>query len=87
MGLKAWRVGRARFGSPWGLRDVQHIRSKAKEHAGSSEGKQLADEALAEHGSLAQHFKQVCATIMTEPVSIELTWQCRSRADLKARSF
>lgn len=42
------------------LRTIQNIRSKAKGHAGGSEAKQIVSEAIAAHGSLAEHFRHVC---------------------------
>ncbi len=49
-----------------GLKAVQSIRSKVKGHAGSSEGKQLAKEALDNHGSYAEHFKHLCTLVVTD---------------------
>src|SRR5690606_37805798 len=49
-----------------GLRAVQSIRSKVKGHAGSSEGKELAREALATHGSYAEHFRHLCTLVVTD---------------------
>jgi hypothetical protein len=54
-----------------GLRTAQRIRSKVKGHSGSSEAKKLSEDALAKHGSYAEHFKQVCLNIMDELKAIE----------------
>lgn len=54
-----------------GLRTAQAIRSKVKGHAGSSEGAQMADDAISEHGSFADHFKHVCGLISAELEMIE----------------
>ncbi len=43
-----------------GLRTVQLLRSKAKGHAGGSEAQQLAQDALMEHETFANHFQHVC---------------------------
>jgi hypothetical protein len=55
-----------------GLRRVQHIRSKVKGHAGSSEGKALAQDALAKHGTYAEHFKHLCELIVRDLERVEL---------------
>ena len=49
-----------------GLRAVQSIRSKVRGHAGSSKGKELAQEALAKHGSYAEHFRHLCTLVVTD---------------------
>ena len=54
-----------------GLRTVQHIRSKAKGHAAASEAEELAQEALIEHETFANHFKHVCTLVADELESIE----------------
>jgi hypothetical protein len=54
-----------------GLRSVQHIRSKVKGHSGSSEGKALAQEALAKHGTYADHFKCSCQMVADDLRDIE----------------
>jgi hypothetical protein len=54
-----------------GLRRVQHIRSKVKGHAGSSEGKTLAQDALARHGTYGEHFKHICELIVQDLERIE----------------
>jgi hypothetical protein len=54
-----------------GIRAAQLIRSKVKGHAGSSQGKQVAEDALARHGSLAEHFRHVCQLIVAELEIIE----------------
>lgn len=54
-----------------GLRTTQSIRSKAKGHSGSSEGQALADEAIAQHGTFAEHFKSVCSLIVDDLLCID----------------
>ncbi|MHB9072062.1 MAG: hypothetical protein ACYC6G_00915 [Desulfobaccales bacterium] len=54
-----------------GLRTVQLLRSKAKGHAGGREAQQLAQDALMEHGTFANHFKHVCAQVADELEIIE----------------
>jgi hypothetical protein len=54
-----------------GLRTVQLLRSKAKGHAGGSEAQQLAQDALMEHGTFANHFQHVCAQVADELETIE----------------
>jgi len=54
-----------------GLRRVQHIRSKVKGHAGSSEGKFIAQDALAKHGTYGEHFKHICALIVRDLERVE----------------
>lgn len=54
-----------------GLRTVQLLRSKAKGHAGGSEAHQLAQDALAEHETFANHFQHVCSQIANELETIE----------------
>ncbi|WP_062484836.1 hypothetical protein [Candidatus Nitrospira inopinata] len=54
-----------------GLRTVQLLRSKAKGHAGGSEAQQLAQNALMEHETFANHFHHVCAQVADELESIE----------------
>jgi hypothetical protein len=49
-----------------GLRTVQLIRTKAKGHASGQEVEALVREVLAEHESLTNHFKHVCATLALE---------------------
>lgn len=49
-----------------GLRSVQFIRSKVKGHAGSSEGRAIAEEAIAVHGSYAEHFKHLCSLVVSD---------------------
>jgi len=46
-----------------GLRNVQHLRSKAKGHVGGSDADDLAHSALTEHESFANHFKHVCQLV------------------------
>ncbi len=54
-----------------GLRTVQLLRSKAKGHAGGSEAQQLAQDALMEHETFANHFQHVCAQVADELEVIE----------------
>jgi hypothetical protein len=54
-----------------GLRMAHRIRSKVKAHAGTTEGRALADEAMTKHGSYAEHFKFVCQSISDELMLIE----------------
>jgi len=49
-----------------GLRTVQHLRSKVKGHAGGSEAQQLAQNALIEHETFANHFEYVCEQVAEE---------------------
>jgi len=54
-----------------GLRSVQLLRSKAKGHAGGSEARELAQDALMEHETFANHFQHVCAQVADELETIE----------------
>lgn len=54
-----------------GLRIVQRIRSKVKGHSGSSEGKVIAYDAIAKHGTYGEHFKSVCKLIVGNLQRIE----------------
>lgn len=54
-----------------GLRTVHLLRSKAKGHAGGSEAQQLAQDALMEHETFANHFQHVCAQVADELEAIE----------------
>jgi hypothetical protein len=54
-----------------GLRSAQRVRSKVKGHSGSSEGKALAQEAVAQHGSFAKHFDHTCRQIVADLEVIE----------------
>jgi hypothetical protein len=54
-----------------GLRRVQSIRSKVKGHSGSSEGKAIAQDALAKHGTYGEHFKHLCELIVDDLQRIE----------------
>ncbi|MCX5497478.1 hypothetical protein OSH11_22455 [Kaistia dalseonensis] len=56
-----------------GLRTAQHIRSKVKGHAGSTEGLSLARNALAGYGTYADHFKHLCSLIASDLEQIEVT--------------
>ncbi len=54
-----------------GLRTVQLLRSKAKGHAGGSEAQQLAQDALIEHETFANHFEYVCGQVAEELEIVE----------------
>jgi hypothetical protein len=54
-----------------GLRTVQLLRSKAKGHSGGREAQQLAQDALIEHETFANHFQHVCAQVADELVTIK----------------
>jgi hypothetical protein len=54
-----------------GLRTVQYLRSKLKGHVGGSEAKELAQEALTEHETFANHFKHVCALVADDLATVE----------------
>lgn len=54
-----------------GLRTVQLLRSKAKGHAGGREAQQLAQNALMEHETFANHFQHVCAQVTDELEAVE----------------
>lgn len=54
-----------------GLRTIQKIRSKVKGHAGSSEAKQIVNDAISDHGSFRNHFTHVCDMAVTELKAIE----------------
>ncbi len=58
-----------------GLRTVQAIRSKVRGHAGSSEGKELAQAALATHGSYGEHFKHICTLVVTDLESVQAAFE------------
>lgn len=49
-----------------GLRTVQLLRSKAKGHVGGTEGDQLAQDALTEHETFANHFRHVSTQVAGE---------------------
>ncbi|AGY57717.1 hypothetical protein [Gloeobacter kilaueensis] len=54
-----------------GLRTVQNLRSKAKGHASGNEAQELAQEALMEHETFANHFKHVCEKVVIDLQLIE----------------
>lgn len=54
-----------------GLRTVQLLRTKIKGHAGGSEAQQLAQDALMEHETFANHFQHVCTQVAEELETIE----------------
>lgn len=57
-----------------GLRAVQNIRSKAKGHAGGSDAEALAQAALIEHETFANHFRHVCHLVVDELDKIEMAF-------------
>lgn len=54
-----------------GLRTVQHLRSKAKGHAGGNEAEQLAQDALMEHETFGNHFRHICTQVAEDLETIE----------------
>jgi hypothetical protein len=54
-----------------GLRTVQHLRSKAKGHVGGSDSDDLAQSALTDHETFANHFKHVCQLVANDLETIE----------------
>jgi hypothetical protein len=54
-----------------GLRTVQHLRSKAKGHVGGSDSDDLAQSALTDHETFANHFKHVCQLVVNDLEAIE----------------
>lgn len=54
-----------------GLRTVQFLRTKVKGHVGGNEEAQLAQDALMEHETFANHFRHVCAQVVDELEMIE----------------
>jgi len=54
-----------------GLRTVQLLRSKLKGHVGGSDANKLAQDALIEHETFANHFRHVCTQIADELETIE----------------
>jgi hypothetical protein len=54
-----------------GLRKVQRIRSKVRGHSGSSEGKAIAEAALAKHGTYGEHFKHLCELVVDDLRTVE----------------
>jgi hypothetical protein len=61
-----------------GLRTVQLIRSKVRGHAGSSDGKELAQEALATHGSYAEHFRHLCTLVVNDLERVQAAFEERT---------
>ena len=53
------------------LRTVQRLRTTAKGHVGGSEAQQLAQDALMNHGTFANHFQHVCKQVADELETIE----------------
>ena len=56
-----------------GLREIQRIRSKTKAHRGS-EGRTIAADALAAHGSYSAHFEHICKIVAGELKAIEIVF-------------
>jgi len=54
-----------------GLRTVQGLRSKVKGHATGGAAEQLAQEALNEHETYANHFRHVCTLVAADLARIE----------------
>jgi hypothetical protein len=54
-----------------GLRTVQLVRSRAKGHVGGSEADQLAQDAMMEHETFANHFRHVCRQVADELKTVE----------------
>lgn len=54
-----------------GLRTVQLLRSKVKGHVGGSDADQLAQDALMEHETFANHFRYVCTQVSDELEMLE----------------
>lgn len=61
-----------------GLREIQRIRSKTKAHRSGHEGRAIAKDALAVHGSYSAHFEQICKIIVGELESIEKVFTAKS---------
>lgn len=55
------------------LREIQIVRAQAKAHATGRQGRELADAALAKHGSYAAHYEHVCRVLAVELALIEAT--------------
>jgi hypothetical protein len=62
-----------------GLRTVQHLRSKVKGHVAGSEAEQLAQNAIIEHETYANHFKHVCAQVAKDLKSVENQFEKRAQ--------
>lgn len=54
-----------------GLRTAQRIRSKVKGHTAGSDADQLAQDALMEHETFANHFLHICIQVADELAAIE----------------
>jgi hypothetical protein len=54
-----------------GLREVQRIRTKVRGHASGREARELAQGAIGEHASFANHFRVVCARVADDLAAIE----------------
>lgn len=48
------------------MRTVQRVRSKVKGHAGNEEAETIVREAIADHGSLPEHFSMTCRALLGE---------------------
>jgi len=57
------------------LREIQHIRSKAKGHSGSSEAVSLSKTAIATHGNHTNHFNDVVMRLIDELECIDVLFQ------------
>ena len=55
------------------LREIQIVRAQAKAHATGRRSRELADAALAKHGSYAAHYEHVCRELAVELALIEAT--------------
>jgi len=53
------------------LRLVQHLRSQAQGHVSGSDADELAQSALTEHETFANHFKYVCQLVSVDLETIE----------------
>lgn len=60
-----------------GLREIQRIRSKTKAHRSGREGRAIARDALAAHGSYSAHFERVCEIVVGELEAIEKAFPSR----------
>src|SRR5690606_17011022 len=54
-----------------GLRTVQNIRSKARGHASGRDAQLLSQQALSQHGSYTNHFKDACQLVSEDLRTIE----------------
>ena len=61
-----------------GLREIQRIRSKTKAHRSGREGRAIARDALAAHGSYSAHFEHICKIVAGELEAIEKVFAPRA---------